>query len=151
MKTTSLVKALLLTALSLTFPNLALTQNPPARTYQPGPWQPVARVDTSRPIQILIFNHTDILLDYDLTSNINPSPRRLMPGETATLKGFTIPAYILVNRSISASGSVPINLKYEVRVDENNVVKLTVTKVSDDAEPGYSTFNLNKEGAIYIY
>ena len=150
MKTTSLIKALLLTALSLTFPALILAQNPPARTYQPGPWQPVARVDISRPLEIQIINKTDLLLDYDLSSNINPSPRQLIPGETATLKGFTIPAYILVNRSIAASDPVPVNLKYEVSVDENNVIKLTITKIPE-SEPGFSTFNLNKEGAIYIY
>jgi hypothetical protein len=150
MKTLTLTKTLLIALLGCTIPSLVVAETPPARTFQPGPWQPVARVDMSRPVEIQIVNNTDLILDYDLTSNINPSPKQLIPGESTTLKGFTIPVYLLVNRSVSASDPTLTNLLYEVNVDENNVVKLTVSR-GTQGNPGYTTFNLNQTGAIFIY
>lgn len=151
MKKSALLPALLITMLGVTLPPLTtLAQDPPARTFQPGPWQPVARVDISRPIEIQIFNNTGLMLDYDLTANINPSPRQIQPGETTTLKGFTLPAYILVNRSVSAASRSEASLVYQVSVESNNVVKLTITQAAA-ADPGYSTLNIDRKGAIYIY
>jgi len=39
----------LVLSLGLVFPPSLPAQNPPATTFQPGPWQPVARVNMSRP------------------------------------------------------------------------------------------------------
>lgn len=132
--------------------NNPATNNPPASTYQPGPWQPVARVDVNRPVEIQIINQTQIPLEYDLTANITPSAQQIMVGETTTLNNVSMPIYLLIYRSSKASPAVPgsLNLKYDVSVNDNNTVTITVTQV-DENTPGYSTFNLNKQGAIYIY
>jgi hypothetical protein len=140
----------LLVALALLVPSHLPAQVPPASTYQPGPWQPVARVELNRPVRIKIVNDTEIDLDYDLSANIESSPRRLPPGGSTTLQGFTIPAYILINRSESASGRSAANLLFTVEVGADNVAVVTVTTAPLDT-PGYTTFNLNKSGAIYVY
>ncbi|PSF39325.1 hypothetical protein C7H19_00625 [Aphanothece hegewaldii CCALA 016] len=145
-----LATSLLLMTSGLTFPLVTVAQNPPASTFQPGPWQPIARVDTQRPVGVKIINQTDILLDYDLTANVNASPVQINPGEPATLKTVRIPAYILINRSVSTSEFPTYSLIYAVSVDENNMVTVTVTKGGNDS-PGYSTLNINRQGAIFAY
>jgi hypothetical protein len=140
----------LLLSLGLAFPPSLPAQNPPATTFQPGPWQPVARVDMSRPVVIKIVNQTDIDLNYDLSANIDSSPLSLSPGTETTLRGFVIPAYILINRANAASDPDSASLIYAVEVNQDNLVTITVTKVPGTT-PGYTTFNLNQKGAIYIY
>jgi hypothetical protein len=150
MKLDRFLRIFLLVTLGLTLPNLLHAQTPPATTYQPGPWQPVARVDIGRPVQIKIVNQTDISLDYDLSANINASPQQIQPGESTTLTGFVIPAYILINRSDAASNRFSDSVIFAVEVNKDNIVTVTVTKVGSDT-PGYTTFNLDRKGAIYIY
>lgn len=140
----------LLVTLGLSFPVSVPARTPPATTYQPGPWQPIARVDVKRPVRIKIVNNTDINLDYDLSANIDSSPQRIPPGESTTLQDFTIPAYILINRSESPSSRDVANLLFTVEVSADNIAIVTVTKTGQ-GEPGYTTFNLNRQGAIYIY
>lgn len=129
---------------------VTLAQNPPAETFQPGPWQPIARVDVQRPVGVKIFNETDIILDYDLSANINASPVQIAPGEAATLKTVRIPAYILINRSVSTTEVPTYSLIYSIDVDENNMVTVTVTKASSDI-PGYTTLNINRQGGVFAY
>jgi hypothetical protein len=104
----------------------------------------------SRPVEIKIINQTDIDLNYDLSANIDSSPQLLSPGTETTLKGFVIPAYILINRANAASDPDSSSLIYAVEVNKDNLVTITVTKVPGST-PGYTTFNLNQQGAIYIY
>ncbi|NJK47787.1 hypothetical protein HC931_06050 [Candidatus Gracilibacteria bacterium] len=58
-----LIKAIFLAILSLIIPTLLTAQNPPASTYQPGFWQPKARVDLNRPIAMMITFHSFISQD----------------------------------------------------------------------------------------
>lgn len=146
-----LAVSLLLTTSGLAIPVVTLAQNPPAETFQPGPWQPIARVDVKRPVGVKIINQTDILIDYDLTANIRSSPVQIAPGEAATLKTVNIPAYVLINRSVSLSEFPTYSLNYAVSVDENNLVTVTVTKIANDDSPGYTTLNINRQGAIFAY
>lgn len=150
MKCDRLLTISLLLSLGLAFPSALLAQNPPAATFQPGPWQPVARVDISRPVVIKIVNQTDVDLNYDLSANIDSSPQLLSPGADTTLRGFVIPAYILINRANSAADPYSSSLIYAVEVNKDNLVTINVTKVPGST-PGYTTFNLNQQGAIYIY
>jgi hypothetical protein len=140
----------LLLSLGIAFPVSLNAQNPPATTFQPGPWQPIARVDMNRPVVIKIINQTDVDLNYDLSANIDSSPQSLVPGANTTLRDFVIPAYILINRANSASDPYSSSLLYAVEVNKDNLVTITVTKILGDT-PGYTTFNLNQQGAIYIY
>lgn len=140
----------LVLSLGLAFPPSLPAQNLPATTFQPGPWQPVARVNISRPVEIKIINQTDIDLNYDLSANIDSSPQLLSPGTETTLRGLVIPAYILINRANAAADRYSSSLIYAVEVNQDNLVTITVTKVPGSA-PGYTTFNINQQGAIYIY
>ncbi|MCU0535798.1 MAG: hypothetical protein MUD14_18065 [Hydrococcus sp. Prado102] len=147
-----LIKAIILATISLSIPVSLTAQNPPASTYQPGFWQPKARVDLNRPVAIRLINETNMMLDYDLTTNIEPSPEQISPGNTAILKGFALPVYILINPTDTSStpNSSPPNLKYDVEVSQNNEILVKIRKVAPDT-PGDSTLNLNEAGAIYIY
>jgi hypothetical protein len=104
----------------------------------------------SRPVEINIINQTDIDLNYDLSANINSSPQLLSPGTETTLRGLVIPAYILINRANAAADPYSSSLIYAVEVNDDNLVTITVTKVPGST-PGYTTFNINQQGAIYIY
>lgn len=145
-----LAASILLTTAVIGTSPVTIAQNPPAQTFQPGPWQPIARVDAKRPVGVKIINQTDLLLDYDLTANINPSPKQVTPGETTKLDSVRLPAYVLINPSLSTTEVAAHSLIYSVAVDENNVITVTVTKTDSDA-PGYTTLNINRSGAIYAY
>jgi hypothetical protein len=139
-----------LIGIGLISPSLVDAETPPATTFQPGPWQPIARVDIKRPVQIKILNNADIDIDYDLTANIDSSPQRIQPGKSTMLQDFRIPVYLLINRADPPSDRSPFRLLYAVEVNADNLVTITVTRASEGA-PGYTTFNLNQLGAIYIY
>jgi hypothetical protein len=139
-----------LIGIGLISPGLVHAETPPATTFQPGPWQPIARVDMKRPVQIKILNNTDIEIDYDLTANIDSSPQRIQPKKSTILEDFRIPVYLLINRADPPSDNLPFRLLYTVEVNTDNLVTITVTRASGDT-PGYTTFNLNQFGAIYIY
>lgn len=144
----TLVVFLVSASAAISWPLVA--QNPPASTYQPGFWQPAARVDLKRPIAIKLRNETDLTLNYDLTTNINKKPEQLAAGEEAALSELPIPAYLLINPAPLTSDTSEFNLKYEISVDENNVVLVKIRKVAPEI-PGDSAFNLHETGAIYIY
>jgi hypothetical protein len=144
--------ATVIATFGLAIPILLSAQNPPASTYRPGVWQPVARVDVKRPIAIKLVNETDVTLDYDLTNNIKPSPQQISPGKTSELKEIPLPAYILINPTDASStpGSPSFNLQYDVAVSQDNTITVTIRKIDRDV-PGNTTLNLNETGAIYVY
>ena len=140
----------LLSPLAFTVPISVMAQDPPAETYQPGYWQPVARFDTKKPVEIKLINQTDLTLEYDLTDLEYINPESLPPGETGTLKNFGDSAYIVVYSKSSADIDSPFTLKFGVDVTDSNVVTVTI----DEAEPnffGHRTLNLQKNGGIYLY
>jgi hypothetical protein len=129
---------------------LKIAQTPPANTYQPGFWQPAARLDVSRPITIKLINETDVTLNYDLTTNIDSAPENLEPGKEATFKGFVLPAYLLINPATSLSDPSEFNLHYKVVVNSDNAVIVKIHKVGTE-KPRNTTLNIHETGAIYIY
>lgn len=129
---------------------LTITENPPAKTYQPGFWQPAARLDINRPMAIKLINETDGTLNYDLTTNIDTSPAKLEPGKEAILQGFLLPAYLLINPATSLSDPSEFNLNYEVVVGSDNVAIVKIHKVGPQ-KPRNTTLNIHETGAIYIY
>lgn len=154
-------KFLIFSSLLLTTANFTLlpavnaqtetNNNPPAQTYQPGFWQPVARVDTSKPISLNIINQTEIPLDYSFT-NEAPTPTVLKPNETTTIKSLNPEEslYLVIYPDLNAPNASRISLKYSVAVTEDNVINLTVS-VIDEISKGNRTFNLQPTGAIFIY
>ncbi len=131
-----------------------VAETPPAKTYQPGFWQPVARVDLTRPLKIKIVNNTDVQIEYDFTTTLDVPPQLVNPQDSVVIDEPTpIPAYLLINRSESAANdtnSPRYNLRFNVVVDEDNTVTINVVKV-DVGTPRNTTFNLHETGAIYVY
>ena len=141
-----IVKSLTMATLvsTILIPSASLNaQTPPAETYQPGFWQPVARVDINRPIQLQFVNQTGQELEYALTTNQAP-PRQLLPQSVAVLREIPIPANVLVNAK-----SPLTNLKYAVTVADN-VVTVTIRQVNGET-PGDNSLSINETGGIYIY
>ena len=149
MKPNLLITSAILTTISLTVTIPPSAQNPPASTYQPGFWQPIARVNPNKPIQVNIANKTGLNIEYDLTTNRDNPPRLIFPKETTVIRGFPLPAYILINVASSEPNSSQINLKYEVTT-ENNEVNVKISPVGNDTK-GNTTLNLHETGAIYVY
>lgn len=125
------------------------TENPPAETFQPGFWQPVARVDMTKAVTLKIINDSGILLDYALT-DANIKPLKLEEGATRSIDNIETPAYIVIYPGINTPNSSRISLKYLVEVTPDNVVELTVRQIESISQ-GNRTFNLQSSGAIFLY
>jgi serine/threonine-protein kinase len=136
----------LATLLSLGIPvfnSISIAQNPPAETYQPGPWQPVARVNPEANIQVNIINQTGVSLDYSLTTG-EIEIRQVTAGNTAELTSLPEDAYILINPKASQ-----FSIKFDIKVTGDNIVNINVQQ-SDDPS-GESTVNIQPNGGIYQY
>jgi hypothetical protein len=132
-----------------------LAQTPPANTYHPGFWQPVARVNVRKPIVFKLINETSIPLEYDTPSSelAPPPPKSLGVGETAEIKDLPLPANLLIyasNTIAATEETSTISLKFEIAVDKNNVAVVRIRQISDDTT-GNGSINLQKTGAIYVY
>lgn len=129
---------------SLTVPVSA--QNPAARTYQPGYWQPISRVNPNSPITVTLVNQTDSPLKYSFLDE--RTEKNLAVGASAQLKNVSLPINIAIYDPSpqSASGEVS-GLKYETSVTKNAVrVLILPTETS-----GLQVLNIAKTGAIYAY
>ncbi|WP_144051417.1 hypothetical protein [Geminocystis herdmanii] len=132
-----------------TTPETTTTENPPAETFQPGFWQPIARVDMTKPITLKIINDSGILLDYALT-DADIEPLRLEEGATRSIENVEAPIYVVIYPDIKNPNSSRISLKYFVEVTPDNVVELTVKQIESISQ-GNRTFNLQSSGAIFLY
>ncbi len=122
-------------------PPTALAQDPPAETYQPGPWQPVARIDPAESVDVLIVNQTLLPLVYGLTDP-DALERALPLGETSQLRITSLPAFLTINTEERTA------LRYTLTV-QGNEVRVEVERVNDVV--GDRTLNIDDTGAIYIY
>ncbi|GAB4307954.1 MAG: hypothetical protein Kow0091_12940 [Geminocystis sp.] len=127
------------------------TNNPPASTYQPGFWQPVARVNTEKPISLKIINETGIALDYSFTDE-TLTPTVLRADDNVTIKSLNPEdsIYLVIYPDLNIPNASRINLQYLVEVTENNMINLTVKQI-EDVGKGNRTFNLQPTGAIFLY
>ncbi|MDJ0845761.1 hypothetical protein [Crocosphaera sp.] len=140
---------ILLLTLGLSPVSVVQGQDPPAETYQPGYWQPVARFDTKRMVEVNIINQTDIPIEYDLTDLESMNPQPLQPKATGNLKGFGSSANIVIYPLVH--DTTEFNLRYQVKVDEdNNIVNVSVVK-DKPSFLGHRSINLQRTGAIYLY
>ena len=128
---------------------LVQAQDPPAETYQPGYWQPVARFDTKRIVEVNIINNTDIPIEYDLTDLEAMNPQKLEPKQTGNLKGFGSSANIVIYPLVNDTSE--FNLRYTVEMDkDNNIVNVSVIK-DQPSFLGHRSVNLQQTGAVYLY
>lgn len=133
---------LLVTGVALPLPLQA--QTPPAQTYQPGPWQPIARLNPQAPITVKIVNEAQVPLQYDYSEE-KLSPLDLPVGGSAEyLNGDRpLPVYLTIN------STTDVGVKYTVSVTDN-VAIVRVREVSATELPD-STLTINRTGAIYLY
>ncbi|WP_413165060.1 hypothetical protein ACL6C3_02505 [Capilliphycus salinus ALCB114379] len=117
-------------------------QQSPASTYQPGFWQPVARVNPNNPVTANIINQSGIPIEYSLTTS-PLGTRTVANGSNTQLEDLEKDSYIIIN---AQSSSTPV--QFEITT-ENNLVNVTVTRSSDLS--GESTVHLHPTGAIYKY
>ena len=123
--------------------SISIAQNPPAKTYQPGPWQPVARVNPEAAIQVNIINQTGASLEYSLTTG-EIDIRQIAAGKIAKLTNLPKDAYILINPEMSQ-----FSIKFDIQVIGNNTVNVIVQPSTDPS--GESTVNIQSNGGIYQY
>jgi serine/threonine-protein kinase len=126
-----------------TFTLIGVAENPPAKTYNPGPWQPVARVNPEAAIQVNIINQTGVSLDYSLTTG-EIEIRQVATGETAKLTYLPEDAYILINPKASQ-----FSIQFDIKVTEENIVNIIVQPSADPS--GETTVNIQSNGGIYQY
>lgn len=120
----------------------AWTQTPPPRTFQPGPWQPVARVNPRQPIRVQLTNRTGIPVEYILTTQTGF--RQLAPGQTAQLSGFSLPAYLNINPTRDRT-----IITYRISV--NPETNTATVEIHPSPTAGLHSINIDGTGAIYVY
>jgi serine/threonine-protein kinase len=121
---------------------LIAQQQSPASTYQPGFWQPVARVNPQESVNVNIVNQSGIAIEYSLTTGPMETRTVANGGETQ-LANLAKDSYIVINPQSTSSA-----LKFQVTTD-NNLVNVTVLPSSDFS--GESTVHIHPTGAIYKY
>ena len=126
-----------------------LAQNPPAKTFQEGFWQPVSRVDLEKPIKLYINNVTNIAIAYDITES-KGEPVSILPSRVVRLKNVEPALYISIYPNSNKPNNSQINLKYQVDVTEDNIVVVNIFTTGDGTESNRS-LNLHETGAIYLY
>lgn len=123
-----------------------LGQNQPAQTYQPGYWQPIARVNPKSPVTVMLVNQTEMPLKYNFLDD--RAEANLRVGDRVNFKNVTLPLNIAVyDPSPKAAAGEEVNLDYTVTV-QNNMVTIYVQPVKDE---GHRVVNVARSGAVYLY
>ncbi len=115
-------------------------------SFQPGFWQPVARVDPSQPVQLKIINNSGASLEYGLTTD-EYVIAELEPEDQARLRIPELPASLNIS-TVSRPPFDVLSLLYEIEAVDN-LVTVTIG-LKDDVE-GDRVVDINPDGGIYIY
>lgn len=102
-------------------------------------WVPLARVNPSKPVTIVLNNQTNETMEYLITTHTNF--RTLAPGQQASLIVTNLPSFVNINATRS------VGVKYFLKVKDNTItadLKLTPGQ-------GDTTLNIHEQGAIYLY
>jgi hypothetical protein len=103
-------------------------------------WQPNAKVNPNRPVQVVFINEFGEAFNYTLMGHTDA--RGLAPGKTAKLGKVPLPAYIAINPQRNR-----INIRYKVSVS-NNIVTL---KIKPAKGQGQRALEIDNKGDIYAY
>ncbi|MDF5719308.1 MAG: hypothetical protein PUP91_02210 [Rhizonema sp. PD37] len=135
--------------MGITVPVLAQNstqQNPPASTYHPGYWQPIARINPKQPVTVVLNNQTKSSLKYNFLDGRADSD--LAVGATQQLKNVSLPVNIAIyDPSAEAATREVDGLRYETAI-ANNVLTVTVMPAQST---GYHVLNIARNGGIYKY
>lgn len=135
------VMGLLAAPILLTAP--ALAQD----TFQPGFWQPIARVNPAQPVRVLIMNNSGASIEFDSFSTLVPLPQ-LQPSESAVILLDTLPEFI----NISALSEPPfseIPLRFSLSEEPGNTVRVDVS-IEFDSFAGDRVVTVDDTGAVYV-
>ncbi|MBE9192248.1 hypothetical protein IQ230_18180 [Gloeocapsopsis crepidinum LEGE 06123] len=123
-----------------------IAQTPPARTYQPGYWQPRARVNPKMPVTVILENQTEMPLKYNFLDD--RAEANLIVGDQVQLNKAILPMNIAVyDPSPKAGAGDEVNLTYAVSV-RNNILTVLVQPTKEE---GYRVVNISRTGAVYLY
>jgi hypothetical protein len=125
--------------------SVAIAQTPPAQTFQPGPWQPIARIDPNRQVDIRLVNESGLTIEYSFSESQGTS-QMLSASTTATLIDIAVPTFLLIN-----AANPDDTVWYDISVDEgSNTVDVRVQRIEVESA-GYTTLNVHETGGIYAY
>lgn len=128
-----------------------VAQNPPAETYRPGFWQPVADFNPMKKITMKFINQTEVPLEYGIVGNEENISEKVAAGETGTLTTLERAANITIYPDVVIDPDSPVILKFAVSVDQpTNTINVTITK-AERGFVGHRSLNLQKTGKIYVY
>ncbi len=128
-----------------------VAQNPPAETYRPGFWQPVADFNPMRKITMKFINQTEVPLEYGIVGNEENISEKVAAGETGTLTTLERSGNITIYPDIAIDPDAPFSLKFTVSVDKpTNTINVTVNK-AERGFVGHRSLNFQKTGKIYVY
>jgi hypothetical protein len=125
-----------------------LAQNPPATTYQPGYWQPIARVNPGSPISVTLVNQTQSPLRYNFLDG--RGDQNIPVGGSIQVKQVSPPANIAVYEPSSPQaigGRNGSGLRLEASATNNTVNVTVMAAPNADSHVLY----IAKTGAIYTY
>lgn len=103
-------------------------------------WQPNARVNPKKPVQVVFINNFGETFRYTLMGHTDA--RELAKGKTAKLGKVPLPAYVAVNPVRDK-----VNIRYKVSV-KDNIVTLDVRPARGQ---GQRALEINAKGEIYAY
>ncbi|WP_341528464.1 Spy/CpxP family protein refolding chaperone [Nostoc sp. UHCC 0302] len=116
-------------------------ENKLPKTFYLGFWQPTARINPHQPLEVKIFNQTNIPLQYGLTTD---SAKTILPGTIADINYVSLPADVLIYPYLQDT-----SLKYEVNT-VGNTAFVTVLRITSGT-PEDGSLAINRTGAIYVY
>jgi hypothetical protein len=120
----------------------APAQNPPASTYRGGPFQPVARIDPAKAVQIKIVNKNTEPVEFIVTTQTGF--RRLAPGQSTQLSGIRLPAYLTISPIRDRTA-----IRYVVTTDSKN--NISIVEVYPAGTTGHRSLNIDQTGGVYIF
>ncbi|MEB3309603.1 MAG: hypothetical protein VKJ02_05175 [Snowella sp.] len=139
------------TAFSFSTFSAAIAQNPPAETYRPGFWQPVADFNPMKKVTMKFINQTGVPLEYGIVGNEENLSEKIGVGETQTLSTLEKSGNITIYPDIAINPDTPFNLKFSISVDQpTNTINVKITQ-AERGFFGHRSLNFQKTGKIYVY
>ncbi len=128
-----------------------LAQDPPATTYQPGFWQPVADFNPKEKVTIQLNNQTEIPLEYGIAGTEENLSDKVDAGKMKVIETAENSANIAIYPGISIDPDLPFVLKFEVKVEpKSNTINVNIMK-AERGFIGHRSLNLQKTGKVYLY
>ncbi|MDJ1177941.1 hypothetical protein PJF56_03590 [Roseofilum sp. BLCC_M91] len=134
----------------------AVSQTPPASTYQEGFWQPIARVDNPQfPMTVELVNKTGLTLDYGLTTD-SPmqAPESLDPGETERLVLSDPEPNISIGYFPLDERNAEISFEYNITIHSGSSITFEVLRTDKPDRVGDGVgrvIDIQSTGGIFIY